>query len=77
MATLRLRVNDKILDKVIWLLNQFNKEEVEILGDDLSFKNTREHLQEQLLAARKTDAVFYSLDDVDAMLEKTISKHEH
>ncbi len=34
MATLTLKINDEILDKVLWLLKQFKKSDVEIVDEE-------------------------------------------
>ena len=33
MHTVKLRVNDGVYDKLIWLLSKFNKDEVEIIPE--------------------------------------------
>ena len=34
MQTVRLRVNEKVYDKLIWLLSKFGKDEVEIIPEN-------------------------------------------
>jgi hypothetical protein len=38
LQTIQLRINDKIYDKLIWLLSKFSKDEIEIFpeSEDLS-----------------------------------------
>ena len=37
MRTLTLQVNEKIYDKLLWLLSKFSKDEVEILVENPTF----------------------------------------
>jgi len=34
METVHLKINSKVYDHVMWLLKQFNTEDVEIISDD-------------------------------------------
>ena len=46
MKTVVLHVNDQVVDKLMWLLRHFNKEEVDIL--DESFLAHKAYLQQEL-----------------------------
>ncbi|MDF3078163.1 MAG: hypothetical protein K0S09_2052 [Sphingobacteriaceae bacterium] len=77
MATIKLRVNDKILDRVIWLLRQFKKEELEIIEEDGSFNEIRKGLQEDLKRIESDQIQYYSIEEADILLEKSIKEHEN
>ena len=48
MQTIRLRIHDKVYDKLIWLLSKFNKDEIEIITEDSSFIETQSYLKNEL-----------------------------
>jgi hypothetical protein len=41
MHTLKLKIDDKVYDKLIWLLGKFTKDEVEIIMDESSFSEKK------------------------------------
>lgn len=77
MHTIRLKINDKVYDRFLWLLSKFNKEEVEIIMDDLDFTSTQKYLQKELEEINSGDAVFYSQKELDSRLDKVINKNEN
>ncbi len=77
MHTIRLRINDKVYDRFLWLLSKFNKDEVEIVSDDLGFISTQEYLQKELEEINSGEAVFYSQQELDNSLDKVIGKYEN
>ncbi len=46
MKTVVLNVNDQVVDKLMWFLGHFNKEEVDVL--DESFLSSQAYLQHEL-----------------------------
>lgn len=76
MATLKLRVSDKILNKVLWLLSQFKSEDLEILESDQAFEQHKAYLAKEFKRLKSGKARMYSLEEADEALEKTIRKHE-
>jgi hypothetical protein len=76
MATLKLRVSDKILDKVIWLLRQFKKEDLEIIEESASYIQNKEMLQSEINRIERNEAKFLSIEEADVILEKTIKQNE-
>lgn len=77
MHTIRLKINDKVYDRFIWLLSKFNKEEVEIISEEQDFISTKEYLQKELEEINSGEAVFYSQKELDDRLDKVISKYEN
>lgn len=77
MATIKLRVSEKILDKVLWLLGQFSPDEVEVLESDAVFKANKSELNTKLERLKSGEGKTYSLEEVDAILEETIRKYEN
>ena len=76
MTTITVKVNDKILDKFIWLLNQFNKEDLTIIEGTKSFKSNKKNLKKELDYVESVNAKLYSVNEANEMLEKVINKHE-
>jgi len=46
MKTVVLNVNDQVVDKLMWFLDHFKKEEIDVL--DESFLSTQAYLQHEL-----------------------------
>ncbi|MEQ9289343.1 MAG: hypothetical protein RIG77_20615 [Cyclobacteriaceae bacterium] len=76
MATLKLKVSDKILDKVVWLLSQFKTEDVQILESDEQFEADKLYAQNELARLESGASGSYTIDQLDELLEKTIRQHE-
>ena len=76
MHILRLKVNDHIYDKLIGLLNKFNKEEVEVLSDDTFVKNQK-YLEAELREITEGKAAFLSFEEAEERLNVIIRKHEN
>lgn len=76
MQTIRLRVNDKIYDRLMWLLERFNKEEIQVIRENDEFVSVREYLTKELEKIENGTAKFVSINDLDNELETTIKKHE-
>jgi tyrosyl-tRNA synthetase len=76
MATVKLRVSDKVLDEFLKLLEQFDSEDVEVIEETAEFAAQREHLHKQLYRLENGEAKTYSVEEADAIFEKTIRKHE-
>ena len=76
MQTIRLRVNDKIYDRLMWLLERFNKEEIQVIRENDEFVSVREYLTKELENIENGTAKLVSVDQLDNELETTIKKHE-
>ena len=76
MTTIKLKVNDKILDKFIWLLNQFSKEDLTIIEEGKSFNSNKENLKKELDYVESGNAKFHTVNEANEILEKVITKHE-
>ncbi|MEX2596719.1 MAG: hypothetical protein WEC59_07295 [Salibacteraceae bacterium] len=48
MATLWLNINEKVLDKVLWFLGHFSKEQVEIIQEDAEFLKSKKAINDEL-----------------------------
>lgn len=77
MHTVILRVNEKIYDKLIWLLSKFNKDEVEIIPETSDFAKNQKYLAGELDDILKEKAKFIDIDETEQRLENVIKKHEN
>jgi hypothetical protein len=76
MHSIRLKVNDKIYDKILWLLNKFNNDEIEIIIEDVNYVENKKYLDKELKEILDGDNDFLSVNEVEHRLEKIIKKHE-
>ena len=77
MHTVRLRVNDRVYDKLIGLLGNFSKDEVEVIPETNDFIMTQKYLSGELNEILSGKAKFMELDEVEQRLENIISKNEN
>ena len=77
MQTVRLKINDKVYDKVMWLLDKFSRNEVEIIPDDPSFIEYKEYLQNELDEINDGKAKFQSIYELEARLDNVIKNREN
>lgn len=76
MPTIRLKVSDKIYERLMDILKGFGKDEVEIIREDPEFETNKAYLKSELKEIDKGEAEFYSEEEVDERLTNTIRKHE-
>jgi len=76
MQSIRLLINDKIYDRIMWLLKKFSKDEVKIITEEEDFQLTKEYLEKELNEMDNGKASYYSLEESERKLKNTISKHE-
>ncbi|MBV2246959.1 MAG: hypothetical protein KUL83_07330 [Lentimicrobium sp.] len=72
MQTVRLRINDKIYDKLIWLLSKFSKDEVEIIPESEDFIRNQKYLAGELNEIVSGKANFIELNEAETRLENPI-----
>lgn len=77
MQTIRLKVNDKVYDKLMWLLGKFSKDEVEVISEESLFNETKNYLQAELNEIDNGKAEFTGVEEAEIYLEKVIRKHEN
>lgn len=76
MHTIQLKINDSVYERLLNLLSQFKKEEVEIISNDTEFETNKAYLQKEYADIVAEGAVFYSQEEFEAELDKVISKYE-
>ncbi|MAO48039.1 MAG: hypothetical protein CL527_04875 [Aequorivita sp.] len=73
MKTIKLEISNKIYDKVLWLLEQFNSEDLKIIDENKVIKN---YLSKELETIDNGTAEFISLEELDKVMQERISKYE-
>lgn len=76
MHSIKLKIDDKIYDNLLWLLSKFNKDELEIVIEDTDFLQQKQYLEAELKEVIEGNATFYSMNEVEERMEKLINKHE-
>jgi hypothetical protein len=77
MHTIRLKVNDKIYDKLLWLLSKFSRDEVEIEVEDSTFDHDQKYLEKELQEIITGEANFIGVEEAEERLSNRIEKHEN
>jgi len=77
MQTIRLRINDRIYDKLIWLLSKFNNDEIEIISENAEFIENQKYLNSELNEIIQGKAKFVDINEVNERLETIIAKNEN
>jgi hypothetical protein len=77
MHTIRLKVNDKIYDKLLWLLSKFSRDEVEIEVEDSTFIHDQKYLEKELQEIISGEANFIGVEEAEERLSNRIKKHEN
>ena len=74
MQTVRLRINDKIYDKLIWLLSKFSRDEVEIIPESEDFIRNQKYLAGELNEIVSGNANFMEMNEAETRLENPITE---
>jgi hypothetical protein len=74
MTTLKIKVSDKILDKFLWLLQQFKSEDIEVIDENFESNKNEVHLAYQNM--KDSNDKTYSIEELDELLESRIKKYE-
>jgi len=77
MQTIRLRINDRIYDKLIWLLSKFNHDELEIIAEDTVFIENQKYLNSELHEITQGKATLVDMKEVNDRLETIIARNEN
>ncbi|HWS59608.1 MAG TPA: hypothetical protein VN182_01630 [Flavobacterium sp.] len=77
METIRLEFQPKIKAKILELLSSFSSDELKIVQEDNNFIENKRELDIAYAKLKSGTEKMYSIDEVDAILEETISKYEN
>jgi hypothetical protein len=77
METIRLEFQPNIKAKILELLSSFSSDELKIVQEDENFIENKRELDIAYAKLKSGTEKMYSIDEVDAILEETISKYEN
>ena len=77
MEVIRLEFQPQIKDKILEFLSTFSSEELKIVREDPFFEENKNKLEASLEKINNGTAKLYTLEELDEILEDTISKHEN
>jgi hypothetical protein len=76
MQTFRIRVNDKIVKNMMWFLQRFNSDEIQVISENSEFLSVQKYLETGLHLMETGKSEFISIEDLEKELEETIRCHE-
>ncbi|WP_233430790.1 hypothetical protein, partial [Flavobacterium tructae] len=76
MEAIRLEFQPEIKEKILKLLSSFSSEELKIIPEDSGFEEDKRKLQSAYDKLKSGKTKFYTFEELDDILEKTISKYE-
>jgi hypothetical protein len=76
METLRLEFQPNIKAKILELLSSFSSDELKIVQERSSFEEEKRMLQSRMDKINNGTAVYSSFEELDILLEESISKYE-
>ena len=77
METIRLEFQPNIKAKILELLSSFSSDELKIVQEDPDFDRNKKKIAIAYAKLKSGTAKFYTLEEVDAILEETITKNEN
>lgn len=77
METLQIEFQPSVKEKILEFLNSFSKNELKIIVKDPTFEETKKRVHESYRKLKNGETKLYDIDELDAMLEKTISEYEN
>jgi hypothetical protein len=77
METIKIEFQSSIKEKLIEFLNSFSKSELKIVAEDPTFEETKKRVHESYRKLKNGETKLYDIDELDAMLDKTISEYEN
>ena len=77
METIRLEFQPNIKAKILELLSSFSSDELKIVEEDPEFDANKKKLDIAYAKLKSGTEKMYTIEEVDAILEETISKYEN
>ncbi len=77
MHIIRLRVKNKAYKHLMWFLEKFKSDEIEVLSESKFFLKNQKYLQKELQKLENEESDFVSLEELNEDLEKVIAKNEN
>ena len=76
METIRLEFQPSIKAKILELLSSFSSDELKIVQERQTFEEEKRMLQSRIDKINDGTAVYSTFEELDILLEETISKYE-
>ncbi|KRD09991.1 hypothetical protein ASE21_09710 [Flavobacterium sp. Root901] len=76
MEAIRLEFQPEIKEKILNFLSSFSSDELKITPEDPDFDENKKKVHAAYANLKNGTAKLYTLEEVDEILENTISKHE-
>ena len=76
METIRLEFQPNIKAKILELLSSFSSDELKIVSERPTFDDEKRMLQSRIDQINDGTAVYSTFEELNVLLEKTISKYE-
>jgi hypothetical protein len=76
MEAIRLEFQPEIKAKILELLSTFSPDELKIVPDSSTFEEEKRMLQSRIDKINDGTAVYSTFEELDILLEETISKYE-
>jgi hypothetical protein len=76
MQTITLKIDNGIYNRLMAMLETFDKSELEVIEADARFEADRRYLQRQLEKMDRGETKFYTIEEAEERLEALYRKHE-
>lgn len=76
MEAIRLEFQPEIKDKILELLSSFSSDQLKIVQEDPDFEENKRKLNERAEKITNGTAQYSTFEELDILLEDTISKYE-
>jgi len=76
METIRLEFQPNIKAKILELLSSFSSDELKIVQEDMDFDENKKKIAIAYAKLKSGTEKMYSIDEVDAILDKTFSEYD-
>ena len=76
METLTIKFHPNIKEKILELLSSFSSDELKIVQGKETFEEEKRMLQSRIDKINDGTAVYSTFEELDVLLEETISKYE-
>ena len=76
METIRLEFQPNIKTKILELLSSFSSDELKIVSESTTFEDEKRMIQSRIDKIDNGTAEYSTFEELDILLEETISKYE-
>jgi hypothetical protein len=76
MEIIRLEFQSNIKAKILEVLSSFSSDELKIVQEDLDFDENKKKIAIAYAKLKSGTEKMYSIDEVDAILDKTFSEYD-